>query len=98
MLEISAIDELVSEIAKKHLSVLGVEAVHTEPAVDSQGKDALRITITITSPDNIPSIGDKLLDTLFEIQTQLAEKGEERFPIIEYATKDELEAVDDSES
>lgn len=98
MPEISAIDKLVSEIARKHLSDLGVEAVHSEPAVDSQGKDALRITITITSPDNIPSIGDKLLDTLFEIQTQLAEKGEERFPIIEYATKDELEAVDDSES
>lgn len=92
------INDIVRDIAARHLGALGVEAVNTEPTVDSQDKDALRITIVIASARAASESGDALLDTLSEIHRTLSEKGDERFPIIEYATKEELESVDDPES
>jgi len=68
----------------------------SQPTVDSEGRDALRITIVIESGAAARIKGDAALDTLVQIQDRLREAGEERFPIVEYATKEELEESGDS--
>lgn len=95
MLDADKINEIIREIAEANLGSGTVDHVLSEPAVDSQGNDALRITIVITPSAASKLVGDPLLDTLLQIQTTLSEKGEERFPIVEYATKDELAASDE---
>ena len=63
-----------------------VDRVFSEPAIDSTGRDALRITIVIQD-EALPKIsGDAVVDTLVRVQRRLFEAGEERFPIVEYAT------------
>jgi hypothetical protein len=70
--------------------------VIAEPFVDSQGDAALRITIVLRPNVAMRLTGDAVLDTLVQIQRRLSQEGEERFPLIEYATREELEEVGDS--
>ena len=61
-----------------------------QPSVDSEGRHALRIIIVLT-PGSVPAIGgDAALDTLVQIREKLHAAGEERLPIVEYATLEEL--------
>jgi hypothetical protein len=55
--------------------------VHVDPAV-------LRLALR--------GAGRPILDTLVQIQDRLREAGEERFPIVEYATEEELAESGDS--
>ena len=98
MLDTEAITKIVHEIAAANLGSSTINHVLSEPAVESQGNDALRITIVITPGGASKLEGDALLDTLLQIQTTLSEKGEERFPIVEYATTEELAASDEDQS
>jgi hypothetical protein len=65
---------------------------------DSVGQDALQITIVLTPGSTDAVTGDRALRTLDEIRTQLQRAGEDRLPIVEYATQDELNESDDSQS
>jgi hypothetical protein len=86
---------ITDEIARANLKA-NFERVLVEPAVDSLGNDALRVTIVI-KPGAVDRIqGDTLLDMLTQIQTRLLKQSESRFPIVEYATEEELKAVGDS--
>jgi hypothetical protein len=98
MLDADTINETVRNIAVRNLGFGTVDHVLSEPTVDSQGNDALRITIVITPDAASRLVGDALLDTLLQIQTTLSEKGEGRFPIVEYATTEELAASDEDQS
>jgi len=64
--------------------------------LDSEGHEALRITIVIKPGSESRIKGDATLDTLVGIQDRLRSEGEERFAIVEYATKRELSAGGDS--
>ena len=97
MLEPHQVNEIALTVARKHLTALDVQGVESESTVDSQGDEAVRITITLRSASKIAESGGPLLDTLSEISTLLQKNGDSRFPIIEYAAEDEP-AVDDSES
>jgi hypothetical protein len=68
----------------------------TEAAIGSEGQDAIRITIVIEPGAAAKPDGDAVLDTLVEIQDRLRDAGEERFPIVEYATEAELQDSGDS--
>jgi hypothetical protein len=92
------INQIVREIATANLGPYASGQVANEPITDSAGQDALRITIVI-APDAAPKIkGDAVVDTLVQIQNRLREAGEERFPIVGYATEEELEVSGDSQS
>jgi len=95
MLEPARISEIVGEVAKAHLTPKSVAGVFSEPATDSEGHEALRITIVIGRDATKRLKGDAVLDTLVDIQDRLREAGEERLPIVEYATREELEAGGD---
>lgn len=61
-----------------------------EPATDSQGRDALKITVVIT-PGATQSLKDGAsLDALVKLQERLREMGDDRTPIVQYATEAEL--------
>jgi hypothetical protein len=90
MLDEKKIRQIAREVATANLSSANFTSVLSSPAVDSEGHDALRITIVI-KPAAVSKIGgDAVLDTLVQIRNRLLKAGEERFPIIEYATEKEL--------
>ncbi len=75
----------------------GRERVFSELTVDSDGRDALRIMIVLKS-DGVDAItGYMALDTLVEISAALLAADDDRFPIIDYATEEELKASGDTE-
>ena len=89
---------VAGEVAAANLSPKSIESVLSEPATDSEGRDALRITIVVKPGVAAKVKGDAVLDTLVQIRRRLEQLGEERLPLIEYATKQELEQVGDPES
>jgi hypothetical protein len=98
MVDTDKIARIAAEVATANLSSASVSTATTEPIVDSEGRDALRITIILTpgSTATIKGKANAILDTLVQIQKKLREAGEERFPIIGYATREELEEGGDT--
>lgn len=97
MLDFLAIERIASRAAKDRIPGGALERVLIAPTTDSEGKDALRITMVIR-PEAVKVItGDSALDLLVELQQELSKMHEERFPIVEFSTQDELNA-DSAES
>ena len=88
------------EIVKKAASSIlegeaGIERVFSEPTADPRGEDALRITI-VSKPGAVEKIsGEMAVETLVRIDEALRAANEDRFPMLEYATEDELASSDD---
>jgi hypothetical protein len=99
MLDLIKVNDVVKKAATATLSgQAGVQRVDSEPASDSEGQEALRITIVLKRGSADKISGEKALDTLVGIERALREAGEDRFPIIEYVTEEELESSGDTES
>ena len=98
MLAQDQITQIANEVAVSNLTSSSVSSVISEPTVDYEGRDALRIVIIITPGATDRIDGEAALNTLVQLQDRLRQAGEERFPIVEYATKEELEEVDDPQS
>jgi|HubBroStandDraft_4_1064222.scaffolds.fasta_scaffold1451418_1 hypothetical protein len=98
MLTPAQISEVAEEVARAKLTPNVVKQVLAEPTTDSEGHEALRVTIVIEPGAANRIKGDSILDTLVQIQDRLREAGEDRFAIVEYATQDELEAGGDPQS
>jgi hypothetical protein len=90
MLKPEKISEIAGEVARAKLSSHVVGEVLAEPTTDSEGDEALRVTIVLEPGAASKLKGDSVLDTLVQIQDRLREAGEDRFAIVEYATQDEL--------
>lgn len=95
VLSSTQVEQIAQEVATEHLSPGVIDAVSSEETVDSQGRDAVRITITLKAETAKTLTGDGVLDTLVAIQTRLAEKGDQRLPIVEYEEVGELSEADD---
>lgn len=96
MLDYRTIEKIADRVAKQKVAKAGLERIVAVSVTDSEGNDALRITLVL-KPKAVEALtGDTAIDLLVELQRALAEEGEERFPIIEYATEQEL-AEDESE-
>jgi hypothetical protein len=95
MLDLEKVTQISREVARANLPPQGVVRVESEPTFDSEGHDALRVTIVV-SPEAAEKItGDAAVDTLVQIHGRLRDAGDERFPIIEYTTEAELEEIGD---
>ncbi|MGY3449757.1 hypothetical protein [Bradyrhizobium sp. USDA 4353] len=91
MLDNAKIAKIVREIATANLSSsAAVTDVTTAPYADSEGRDALRITIVVSPIEGTDIGGEAVLDTLVEIQEQLQAAGEDRFPLIDYEAENEV--------
>jgi hypothetical protein len=96
MLEQEKIEEIAEQVAAANLGAANVDHAKSEPTIDSEGQEALRVTIVIPEEAVARLSGDATLDTLVRMRDHLRDAGEERFPIIEYATQKELNAFDDA--
>lgn len=76
---------LVSELGKEN--VIRVDLV---PTSDSQGREALKITVVITPEATQRLKNGAVLDALVKLQQRLNEMQDHRIPIVEYATEAEL--------
>jgi len=98
MLDQKKIDEIAREVASANLSPQFVRWVTSSPGIDSQGEEVLRILVVL-EPNAVAEIqGDAVVDTLLQLHDRRREAGEERSPLVEYATEDELKDDGDSES
>ena len=96
MIDRIEIDRIARDVATANLTSSTVRNIITESAIDSEGREALRITIVINPGAATKIKGDAALDTLVQIQDRLQKAGEDRFPIVEYATEEELQESGDS--
>ena len=98
MLELTEINDLAYKAASAALhGQVGVLRVISEPMADSDGQDALRVTIVLKRGgiDNVT--GDGALNTIVGVGQALSAAREDRFPIIDFVTEEELEADADLE-
>jgi hypothetical protein len=96
MLNTARINEIVHEVANENLPHESVDHVESADAIDSEGREAVRIVISL-KPDTLANVdGDAVLDTLVGIQIKLSAAGEERLPIVEYALLGEVESDGDA--
>ncbi len=97
MLDSNQISDIAGQVVRTKLSKAHLERIVTESATDSDGNEALRITLVFKPEAAKKLTGDNALDLLVGIQQKLQAEGEERFPIVEYATEQELLSGDDQE-
>jgi hypothetical protein len=85
-----AFSRLIQQALASALGEENVLRVEYEPSIDSQGRDALKITVVIP-PGAIKSLQNgAALNALVRLQERLREMREQRTPIVEYATEAEL--------
>lgn len=93
-----AFGRLILQAVVSELGDDNVVRLDFEPTTDSLGRDALKITVVITPGATGRIDGGAVLDALAKVQERLREMGEDRIPIIEYATEAELEMDDAAQS
>ena len=92
MLELAKVNEVESKAASAAIkSGAGIQRVDSEPTLDSEGKEALDITIVLKRGSAGKISGDSALDTLVTIERALHKAKEERVPIISFVTEEELD-------
>jgi hypothetical protein len=83
-------DRLIQQALVSVLGANNVVRVDSRPTVDSEGRDALRISVVL-SPGAVKRIkGGPALDALVNLRSRLDDMGEHRTPLVEYATEAEL--------
>jgi hypothetical protein len=97
MLDLKEVDQVVEKVASSALKKVGVSRVLTERAVDSDGNEALAVTIVIKR-GRIDRLSGELVGTsMLKIIHALEDSGDIRFPLISFATEEEMESFDDTE-
>jgi hypothetical protein len=92
MLQLAKVNDVVKKAASAALKgAAKIQRVLSEPTVDSAGQEALRITIVLKRGNFDKVSGDGALSMLVGVNRALRDAHEERFPIIEFATEEELE-------
>jgi hypothetical protein len=84
------IRQIATTVVRDTLGKQNFTSVTSSTAIDPEGEEALRITIVIPDKGVDAIKGEAALKTLVQMQDRLTKAGEERFPIIEYATAKEL--------
>jgi hypothetical protein len=82
-------DQDIIFVAKNIATANGVSVVGvtTSPATDSTGASALEIKFLLTPGSSASIMGKRSASTVSQLIQQLADKGEERFPIVRYEEK-----------
>jgi len=90
MLNDPQILKLMKRVAAGVLPASQILEIRTETTVDSEGKDALRITLVLTDDAAKTLSGDQAIELLTDIHDSLLREGDERFPLLYYATPADL--------
>jgi len=84
--------EITREVARDKLPQRWFLDVIVEPAIDSLGNDAIRLTIVLAPAAAKRLKGDDVIGVLVELRERLEAAGEERIRLLGYAAPDELAA------
>ncbi len=90
-------DALIARVASASLSGHKIARVVSEPGVDVDGLDAVRVTIVLSDDDNCLT-GDAALNTIVDLHQALQNVGDERFPFVTFTNESELASDADPES
>ncbi len=90
MLDLQRVNQMATDIAIAHFERENVSRVVSDRAVDSAGDEALRIMIVFTGKSIPPLSGEAIIANLSQLSDELQRNADERFPILEYATEEEL--------
>jgi hypothetical protein len=63
------------------------QTVSTSTVIDSSGREALKVVITIPSGTWFQIVGSSSARTVIDVIHKLADAGEERFPIVQFGEK-----------
>ena len=85
-----AFGKLIQQALVAELGTQNVVRVEYQPTTDSQGQDALKITVVIAPGATKKLAKGASLNALVRLQERLSQMQEDRTPIIEYATVAEL--------
>lgn len=85
-----AFDRVIEHALEIELGKRNVIRWWHEPTTDSQGRDALKITVVIAPGATKTLKGGATLDAIVELQKRLHIMQDDRTPIIHYATEAEL--------
>jgi len=98
MLALAEVDKVVRKVASGTLKgAAGIRRVSSARTLDSDGREALHITIVLKRGSAGKVGGDRALDTLVGIDRALRGANEDRFPIVSFATEEELQDERDSD-
>ncbi len=92
------VNKIVERAAANAFSRGVVGRVEASPTADSEGNDALDVLIVLNTPEADSIRGEQTVEAIFCIQQDLLNAGERRFPIVEFATEEELSGSADTES
>ncbi len=90
-IELSRVDEIVMRAASSAFRNKRVHRVFSEPSTDSDGEEALSVTVVLDDNVDGTKSGDAALKTILGIQQQLQAAGEDRLAIVSFAKEHELE-------
>ena len=91
MLNEPQLQALLADLVHGQLPAVELERVVAEAATDDDGAEMLRITLVVSQDSAEAMTGDEALDLLVRIRNELQQKGDDRFPVVSYATEDELQ-------
>lgn len=95
MLEDPQVQKLMRQALAEVLPYPGGIEVLSEAMVDFDGRDVLRITLVLSEQTAKSIAGDQAMKLITEIRDSLLREGDERFPLIYYATPEDLLHADD---
>lgn len=87
MLEDPQVQELTRQITAEVMPSSGLVEIMSEPMIDFDGREVLRITLVLTDEAAKTFSGDQALTLLNELRDSLLREGDERFPLIYYMTE-----------
>lgn len=96
MAEKAEIERIARDVVNAQTQTNAVVAVLSEPSIDWTGGPILRIRIVLRPEAGSALEGETPLNILTKLSEQLMGIGEDRFPVIDYATTADLEGANDA--
>jgi hypothetical protein len=90
VLEDPQVQKLMMQVAKGILPAQSLLEVRSEPVEDSEGQQALRITLVLSEEAIEILTPDQIVSLLTVVHDRLQQEGDERFPLLGYATPSDL--------
>lgn len=90
MLDGPKLRRIVFDSVAAHLPPGKLERVEVEPYINSVNEEGLAVTVVVANEEKLPGNGDTVLDIMLEVYDRLQEAGETRFPVLSFASEEEL--------
>jgi len=92
MLDPKEVNRIVKKAASASLDGLEVTRVFSEPGIAFDGSEILNVTIVLRDFDETIEADRNVLDTMMKVLRALQGRGEDRFPVLTFATEADLAA------